>query len=239
MNLLLRRNVKRPVACLVAVLLLAIVLGPFFFAAPVKPQYCWLRFGQNADVSVLVCLKGKVLTLEHYADGKPTGRLNQFRTDAECKNIEIVDPYGTTSYVITRLHNHKVPSGTPAELIVHVEIKGPVSYRQYCDVMAMAVDPHEAPFSHFHGPLSVDLNRINFNIPPGLILERGDKPTDIRASVGTMDAQKGCWVVVNSQADDGQPTFPANVHPVVDVEFPSSDDAGGPIRRRYPLDKVC
>src|SRR5262249_50247720 len=154
---------------------------------------------------------------EHYLYGKPTGRRDQFRSDAECENVSLADPDGRTSYVITHLREQEVPAGAHAEIIVHVDIRGPESYRQYCDGQEMSDDPERAPLSHFHGPLTVEVRKTNFEIHPGLALKRGDKPTELYAVVGTMDAQKGCWVVVSSQGDDNGPAFPEGVHPVVDV----------------------
>jgi hypothetical protein len=239
MPYLVRRIVKNPAVYLAASLLLLTAMGAFFFASLGKPQYSWLLFGQDGESRVLICLRGKAVSLEHYANGKPTGRRDEFREEAECKNIAVADPDGKTSYVITSLRENEVPAGAHAEIMVHVEIKGPVSYRQYCDVQEMADDPEKAPLSHFHGPLTAEVRKTNFEIHPGLSLKRGDKPTDIFAVVGTMDAQKGCWVVVSSQGDDNQRLFPEGVHPVVDVEFPSRQKADPPIRRRYPLDRVC
>jgi hypothetical protein len=234
-----RRIVKSPAVYFAASLLLLTGIAAFIFVSPDKPQYCWLLFGQNGESRVLVCLKGKAVTLEHYANGKPTGRRDEFRDHAECQNVAVADPDGNTSCVITRLTELEVPAGAHAEIMVRVEIKGPVSYRQYCDVQEMADDPEKAPLSHFHGPLTVEVRKTNYEIHPGLSLKRGDKATDLFAVVGTMDAHQGCWVVVNSQGDDDGRAFPEGVCPVVDVEFPSRREGGPPIRRRYPLDRVC
>ncbi|HEY2250138.1 MAG TPA: hypothetical protein VGH74_03715 [Planctomycetaceae bacterium] len=240
-----KRIVRSSAACLLvaSLLLLASQLVPgvraFLFDVSSQPQYCWLALGPNADVRVLVCLKGKALSLDHYVNGKPTGRTDQFQSDAECKDVTLPGADGECSYVITRLFMCDVPAGAPAELIIHVDVKGSVNYSQYCDVGAMAENLQKAPLSHFHGPLIVEVQKVDYKIRPGLALKRGDKPTDIRAVVGTMDAEKGCWVVVSSQGENDKRMFPDKVHPVVDVEFPSRDQAVGPIRRRYPLDKVC
>ena len=219
--------------------LLLIGMGAFFFASPDKPQYAWLLFGKNAEARVLICLNGKAVSLEHYANGRPTGRKDLFRNDSECNNVLIADPDGETSYVITRLRQFEVPAGAHAELMIYVEIRGPITYREYANIEEMADDPEAAPLSHFHGPLTVEVRKTNFKIHPGLALQRGHKPTDLSAVVGTMDAQKGCWVVVSSQGDDNGRTFPEGTHPVVDVEFPSGNEGDPPIRRRYPLDRVC
>jgi hypothetical protein len=235
---LLRRIVKRPIVYLSASLVLLAGIGAFFVARP-KPQYCWLVFGSNAQVRVLVSLDGKTVSLDHYADGKPTGRSDRFRIDRDFEKVILADPDGVTSYVITRMHDPEVPAGAHPELFVNVDVKGPVNYHQYCDVGEMANDPENAPLSHFHAPLTVEVRKVNFEIYPGLALKRGEKPANISAVVGTMDPRKNCWVVVSSQDENGDKFFPDDVYPVVDVEFPPANDGDPPIRRRYSLDHVC
>src|SRR5258708_20047082 len=99
--------------------------------------------------------------------------------EADPEPIPVGDPDGETSYIITRVHNPVVPEGAHPELFVNVEIKGPVSYRQYCDIGEMADDPQKAPLSHFHGPLTVEVRKINFEIYAALALKRADNPTNI------------------------------------------------------------
>src|SRR5262249_1549636 len=96
-----------------------------------------------------------------------------------------------------------------------------------------------SPLAHFHGPLTVEASTINWKLPPNLSLHRGTKPTDLRAHVGTMDAQKRCWVVVRTHDSKSHLVFPQGVHPFVDVEFPSKAKTDPPIKRRYPLADVC
>jgi hypothetical protein len=234
-----KRIIQRPAACLAASLLVLTGIGAFYFGSPAKPQYCWLLFGENGQSRVRICLNGKAVSLDHYEGGQPTGRREEFSNDADCKDISIADPDGSTSYVITRLRALEVPAGAHGEIMVNVGIKGPVSYRQYCDVQEMADDPEKAPLSHFHGPLTVEVRKTNFEMDPRLSLKRGEKPTDLFAVVGTMDPRKGCWVVVSSQGESSGSAFPDGIHPVVDVEFPSRNTADPPIRIRYPLDRVC
>jgi hypothetical protein len=214
-------------------------IGAFFFFPQHKPQYCWLVFGPEAKVRVLVCLDGEPVSLDHYADGKPSGRKEQFKDRSKCKDVAIADPDGKTSYVITSMGTKFVKRGVPTELFVWVDIKGPVEYRQYCDVVEMAGDPETAPTAHFHGPLTVEAQTISWNLPPDLSLRRGDKPPDLCTFVGTMNAKKGCWVVVRTDDGKNQPAFPKGVHPFVDVEFPPKGQGAPPVKRRYPLDQFC
>jgi hypothetical protein len=226
--------------------------GTFFFLLPVvllagigayfsdnrsKPGYGWLIFGPDAKVRVLVCVDGEALSLTEYTNGQPTGRKESFSHLQDIKEVAVADPDGKTSYVITGMSRITVKK--PTELMVNVHIKGPINYRQYCDLTAMAGDPEAAPLAHFHGPLAVEASTINWKIPPNLSLQRGNKPTDLRAHVGTMDAQKRCWVVVVSHDGKNHPAFPQSVHPFVDVEFPSKNKAAPSIKRRYPLAEFC
>jgi hypothetical protein len=227
---------KRNLFFLVPVVLLAGV-GAYFLDSRSKPEYGWLVFGRDAKVRILVCLDGEALSLTHYAKGKPTGRNERFPHPQDLKEVAVTDPDGRTSYTITGISRVRV--GQPAELMVNVHMKGPVDYRQYCDLVGMAGNPEGAPLAHFHGPLTVGASTIDWKLPPKLSLHRGNNPTDLRVHVGTMDAQKRCWVVVCTHEDKSQPAFKPGVHPFVDVEFPLKEKAGPPIKRRYALDKVC
>ena len=208
---------------------------------PAKPEYCWLHFGPKAEVRVLVRLEGKMVTLEHHAAGKPTGRKEQFADQTKFRDVPIQGPDGKTSYVITGLNGAVVPAGKPTFLTADVDIKGPVAYRQYC-YAEMTTDPDKAPVAHFHGPLTIQAEMINWELPRDLALRRGGA-TQVRAFVGTVDRKKGCWVLVRSGVDAGTsgkfPDFPKGIHPVVDVEFPPGKPGAEPVKRRYELDDFC
>jgi hypothetical protein len=212
-------------------------MGAYLSDLRSKPEYGWLVFGPDAKVRVLVCLDGEAVSLSHYANGKPTGRKESFRHLQDVKEVTAADPDGRTSYVITGMSLVTVKK--PAELLVNVHVQGPMDYCQYADLVGMAGDPNLAPLAHFHGPLTVEASTINWKLPPNLSLQRGDKPTHLRAHVGTMDAQKRCWVVVRTHDAKSQPAFPQGVHPFVDVEFPSKNKTTPPIKCRYPLAEVC
>jgi hypothetical protein len=230
---------KKRMLVLLVPLVLLVGIGAYFLERGAKPVYSWLVFGPDAKVRVLVCLDGEAVSLTHYTNGHPTGRSKRFRDLQDLKEVAVADPDGTTSYVITGMSRINMKSGQATELLVNVDIKGPINYRQYCDLAGMAGNPEGAPLAHFHGPLTVEASTINWKLPPNLCLHRGTKPTDLRAHVGTMDAQKRCWVVVVTHDNKRQPAFPQGVHPFVDVEFPSKAKTAPPIKRRYPLADVC
>jgi hypothetical protein len=211
-------------------------------AKPAKSGYSWLHFGPKAKVRVLIRLAGKAVTFEHYAADKPTGRKEQFAGRAKFRDIPIKDPDGKTSYVITGLNVSVVQEEKRTFLAADVDIKGPVAYRQYC-YAEIAADRDKAPIAHFHGPLRIQAEMINWELPRDLTLRRGGIATHIRALVGTIDRKKGCWVVVRSGVDAGKagkfPDFPKGMHPVVGVEFPPKRPGGQPVKRRYELDDFC
>ncbi len=228
-----------------SVVLLAGIAAFFVYPRlkPWEPQYCWFLFGPEANVRVLVCLEGEAISLGHYVNGSFTGQTERFRDRTECANVTIADPDGKNCYIITRISPTIARRETPANLLVHVDIKGPVEYQQYGDV-EMGQDSETAPLAHFHGPLTVEAATISWKLPPGLALQRGDNPIDLRALVGTFDAAKRCWVVVRSEPmfsrpEERRPAFPQGIHPFVDVDFPAKNPSAPPVRRRYALDKFC
>lgn len=211
-------------------------------AKPAKPEYCWLHFGPKAEVWVLARLEGEAVTLEHYAAGKPTGRKEQFADRAKFRDVSIKDPDGKTSYVITGLNGPVVQAGKPTFLMADVDIKGPVAYRQYCHA-EIAAAPDKAPIAHFHGPLTIQAEMTNGELPHDLTFRHGGIASHVRAFVGTIDRKKGCWVLVRSGVDAGQsgkfPDFPKGIHPVVDIEFPPKKPGDEPVKRRYELNDFC
>src|SRR5207248_245133 len=142
---------------------------------------------------------------------------------------------GRTRYVITAMSLIKDPKGPPF-LDVNVDIKGPLTYRQYCGVQLRG-SAREASIAHFHGPLTVGPRTINWKLPPKLALEAGGT-VDLPAVVGTMDAKHGCWVVVRSHNGEAS-AFPKGVFPIVEVELPPRAPGGRPVKARYDLDKFC
>ena len=201
------------------------------------PQYALLLFGREADLRVWLVLDGEVAYLDRNGDGDLTGAGERFDKHADCKGIEIADRDGKTRYVITGIGAFPDGDRRQARLGVDVDVKGSVEYRQYCDA-ELRDSPARAAVAHFHGPLTAGPVTVAWKVPPQLALVAGDKPTDLRALVGTMSGDHGCWVVVRSHAGD-KSAFPAGVCPVVEIEFPPKVPGGRGMKRRYQLDKFC
>jgi hypothetical protein len=201
-----------------------------------SPKYALLLFGAEARLRVWVVLDGETVYLERNADGDLTGKGNRFPDLGSCKDVELADADGKTRYLINGISTHYEQPNVQS-LDVGVEIKGPVSYRQYCGV-ELRGRPAEAQVAHFHGPLTMGPLTINWKVPASLVLVTGETPTVLRGHVATLNAEHGCWVVVRSHNGDAS-AFPADVCPVVDVEFPAKAPGAAPVRKRYRLDKFC
>ena len=200
-----------------------------------SPKYALLVFGPEAKLRVWIVKDGETVYLDRNADGDLTDANERFANPGECRNIEIADPDGKTHYVITSIGEFE--DGGRQHLMVSVDVKAAHPYQQYCGAR-LADRASEAPISHFHGPLTMEVRTINWKLPPELALLTGASPTDLNATLGTMDAERGCWVVVRSEPADGFGPG-KDVHPTVEVEFPPKASGGTPIKKRYSLEKRC
>jgi hypothetical protein len=228
---------RKSVISLVLLLAVTAAVTAYRLVHPPQPQFCWLRFGPESKVGILVRVDGDAISLTHYLNGEPTGRVDRFKGCPECKDVSLSDPDGKTAYRITRAgRTCGYKAGDPTEIFFHVDISGPLNYRQYCDIQAMPGDSESAPLAHFNGPLTIETRTLDWELPADQSLKRGKEPTDLVAMIGTFDVQKSCWVVVRFQGDDArQPPSTMEIHPFVDVEFPPKDSSDPPVKRRYPL----
>jgi hypothetical protein len=202
------------------------------------PKYALLLFGPQAALRVWVVLDGEEVYLDRNGDGDLTGKDEHFARLEQCKDVTLADTDGKTKYVVTGVSSFPDDRDkAQRHLMVNVDIRGPLAYRQYCDVRT-AASPGKSALAHFHGPLTAGPRTINWKLPPGLTLATGDKPTDLPAVVGTMSAEHGCWVVVRSQKGNDC-AFAKGVRPVLDVEFPPKAEGGKAVKKRYVLDGFC
>jgi hypothetical protein len=215
-----------------------------------KPGYALLLFGQKAQLAVWVVLDGKTLYVDRNGNGDLTEKGEKFTDLTDCKNVEIRDPDGKTRYVIQRVQTHpsyytaaerreRQAKGIRANLDVEIDIKGSATYTQRCDLQEMWDDPKRTQLAHFHGPLTVEVLKYNFQIPKGLNLKVVDGEAEVVAVVGTMSQKHGCWVVLGSSTDTARRPTPPGLHPVVEIDFPPAQPKGKPIRRKYELKEFC
>jgi hypothetical protein len=218
----------------VSVLLLLAAGGlGVYLLIPAEPEYCWLVFGPEAKIRILLRLQGNKAYIDRDGKGEFIGREKTVFDGQQyfgVDDLRIADPDNQATYTITQISRSDAPH--PRGVSVSVRVQGPVEYGEYCGV-EMTPSPENAKEAHFHGPLTVELTP-----KAPWTLQRGGKPTQLRVNIGTTDEQKGCWVVVTTEPSKGQSAFPKGVHPVVDVEFPAKDQ-GPAIKRRYPLDEPC
>jgi hypothetical protein len=202
-----------------------------------RPQYALLLFGQEAKLRVWVVLDGQTLYLDRNADGDLTSQDERFARIEDCREVEIHDPDKKTSYLIRHVQRFKDRESNRESLMVDTDIKGPLHYRQYCDV-ELKERAGEAKIAHFDGPLTMGPRTVDWKAPAHLALVMGDKPTDLQGGVGTMDAEHGCWVMVRSHQGD-KSAFPDGVFPILEVQFPPKRPGDPPLKKQYQLDKFC
>jgi hypothetical protein len=202
------------------------------------PKYALLLFGKEAKLRIWVVLDGQTLYLARNADGDLTGNQKRFARIEECRDVEINDPGEKISYLIRHVQTHQDKEQTREFLMADIDVKGSVCYSQYCSV-ELKGRAGEAKIAHFDGPLTMGPLTVNWKLPTELALVTGDKPTDLRGHVGTMDAEHGCWVVVRSHNNATKSAFPEGVYPVVDIQYPPKAPGGVPLKKRYPLDNFC
>jgi hypothetical protein len=202
-----------------------------------RPKYALLLFGKEAKLRVWVVLDGQTLYLDRNADGDLTGKDERFARIEDCRNVEIQDSDKKTSYLISHVVHLFKGDSNRESLIVNIDIKGPLRYRQYCSV-ELKGGAREAKIAHFDGPLTMGPRTVYWKVPADLALVTGDKPTDLYGGAGTMDAEHGCWVAVVSHNGD-KSAFPEGVFPIVDVQFPPKRPGDPPLKKRYQLDKFC
>jgi hypothetical protein len=187
---------------------------------------------------VLVSLRGKVVTLEHHVDGKPSGRKDQSENVTSWKIDALADPDGKTRYQITGVTLFGEPNA-PHALMVDVNIEGAVSYPQHVAISNLTADPAQAPVAHLHGPLTVQADTVQNEGKLHFAAFHRDQPTDLRAMIGTGDPKKGCYVVVGTSTNGPKPVLFKDAHPTVDIEFPPLKAGAAPVKQRYPLNQFC
>jgi hypothetical protein len=142
--------------------------------------YALLVFGPQASLHVWVVLDGSEVYLDRNGDGELTGGDEKFKNHAACRNIELTDPDGKTRYKIRGMATFVDPMDSDeTNLMVEIEVKGPLEYRQYGGCK-MREEPKNTALVHFHGPSTMLL------APPGGRLTTGTKAEELRAMVGTV-----------------------------------------------------
>jgi hypothetical protein len=199
-----------------------------------KPKYCLLAFGPQAKTRVWLVLDGEVIYLDRNANGDLTDDgegLDARPGQAERRRAKlgVIAPAG-------RKEVHRILY-LDAERI-WVEVREGLD--QYAP-LSYADRPQDAPVFHFDGPLALMANPED--IKQGL--RRGGQDNQFRVLLGTRTSAEG---VVFVECDQSYPEkrfrvpssgLPKGIHPVAEIEFPAKEPEGGPVRRRYALDRRC
>jgi len=195
-------------------------------------KYCRVLFGPNAETEVLLGVSSDRLLV--YRDAKSHDSPEQYKL----KNSQIVFAgVGDTVYTITGASLYTDENSPEREsVMLNVDISGESQFKQYCDV-ALSESKEALKYAHFDGPLTIGPATINWEISESFRLVAGDKPSDLRVAIGTLDKQAGCWVVVRTHEGE-EPVFPDGVHPALEVEYVSKT-SGEPIQEQYFLDQFC
>ena len=197
-------------------------------------------FDPDGATEVAIEIKGKRLHLYRDLNKNEVAETIAFDQNrlADGITIKITNSTGTAIYTITSISRYQMDDPiTRDSLLIHARVQdGEIQYEQYGDVELRG--SHKKPaIAHFHGPLTVSLQTINWEIPETR-LKKGDKPTDIRVAVGTLDANRGCWTVVKTHNGNAS-AFPENVFPYVEIEFPPMTVGEPPLKRRFALNEFC
>lgn len=200
-------------------------------------HFCRLVFGKSGQSQVLVSVHGDRLVLLQVEHGRHI-RFWHFASIEECRSVEIVGADGTATYVITAVSRLLDKRTGRNSLMVSVDVNGPLAYRQYCDV-EIVPDDRQMRVAHFDGPLAVGPSTVNWKVPANLSLQTGERPTELRAVIGTIDEDKGCWVVVRTPVQNDRSYFHPVASPIVEIDFPPKRTDEPMIHRRYALDQFC
>jgi hypothetical protein len=234
-----QRMKKVLIACLVGIA--AMAAGRALLSHDGAIQYGWVVFGPDAGVKVLVGVQdqGRLFFVDRDGDGDFDGPEERFENPTGVNGVSFKSTDGSRTYKLISLSHYEVENHRG--LFLEVEVQGPVSYRQYADV-PLNRWRSTSQRAHLDGPLAIDVQRISWKLPENLALKRGDKPTDLRVTIGTFDERTRSWAVVRVMDVHEKQSiclFPDDVRPVVDVEYPPKTPSAPAVKRRYVLEEFC
>jgi hypothetical protein len=196
-----------------------------------KPGYCLLVFGPEASTRVWLVKDGDVLYLDRNGNGDLTEADKRLTPNTRDSAGTITDSAGKKKYKIQGCNLTKIggKDGKEPKEYCYIVIDIDEAFRQYT-VAGFADRPQDAPVVHFDGPLTFGV------ADPDTTLDRSDKPSDLRVYIMTRGhgEQDGSTVAVHHGVG-----IPQDVHPVVEVEFPSKEPGGKPVTAKYTLKQRC
>jgi len=188
-----------------------------------SPTYCLLVFGPEAKTRVWLVLDGDVLYVDRNGNGDLTEEGERIvGEDGLFVAEDITEPDGKTRHTKFRLRRFKTG------VILSLQVEGKRLYfggsREASDSLQFADQPRQAPILHVNGPLSLRLGR-----PSELV--RGNKDNRITVTLGTPGLGQG--TLIHASAEDFD--FPKDVHPVVQIEFPSREKNAASVKVQVAL----
>jgi hypothetical protein len=171
----------------IAIVVLTIA-GYFTWQVLITPRYGWLIFGPKGDTRMLLRADEGGVSIDLNRDGR-------FDRAERIKDVPRSIPLsdGGTSYVITRISNYQ--DNGRGHVTLQVDVKGAPEFRQLADLL-LARTRQGATVAHFNGLLEVQVQTIYWEVPKGLVLRRGEKGTDMRVNIGTIQKEQRCWTTV-------------------------------------------
>jgi hypothetical protein len=232
-----------------------------------KAKYCLLVFGPEAKTRAWLVLDGDLLYIDRHADGDLThadDRLKVHRVTKDPPNfmtsetrvfLDVIPPgdadgrNAPTLKGSTRYSRLWVSYGIPRE-----DVTPPTDdqkeylerLRHHYATVYLRIDdkytqvgwacfserPQDAPILHFDGPLTLGFGQ-NFGPFKQPALVRGPDPSELMVNLITPGLGKDAMVTMDNRY------APADVHPVADIDFPSKQPGGKPVKSRVVLKERC
>jgi hypothetical protein len=197
------------------------------------PKYCLLVFGAEAATRVWIVMDGDVLYIDRNGNGDLTDDGEKVKIDrpkGQGENVGVsIDAGAVTAKA-------GVPANTKIEVTqfgerTYVECNAEGRARQYAGrdakgLLRFAERPSDAPVVHFGGPIALAPDEP-------YTLERGDKPTEFYAFLGTPGLGAGAF------ASMGYGEVPRDVHPVAEFTFPAKQAGQPPPTLKVVLKQRC
>lgn len=144
---------KKKALLLSLALLVLAGIGGFVFYPRHPSQFCWLVFGSDPQVRVLVRLDGTTVSLEQHRDGAAVQQVAHFDRLEDFQPVEIRSAEGRTA-ILSGITDLDVAS--PAKLLEFtVQVKAPTSEYRQAGWVWMTSDREKAPIVPFDGSLNV------------------------------------------------------------------------------------
>jgi hypothetical protein len=194
------------------------------------PTYCLLVFGQQARTRVWLVLdrEAKTVFIDRNGNGDLTEENERVTAPAGAFDLgDVTEADGQPSHTDLRLsvtpHSEKERLVWACEISVLIGGK----YRQQAggESLRFAARPQDAPVIHFHGPLSLR--------PHAVPLLLAGETTEFNALIGTEGLGQGtyAWIAYSH--------IPADIHPIAEIIFPSSEVNHLAITMQVALEQRC